>query len=91
MFDPKGGYWKPGGKFMPSLIAKDQPSSEHRKMIRPHQETEPMTTEKELVASPEAHHELGARQDTVRRGRQRQQTGTRRAALQLCASCRPPP
>jgi hypothetical protein len=21
VFDPKGGYWKPGGKFMPSIIA----------------------------------------------------------------------
>src|SRR5690606_1753296 len=22
VFDPRGGYWKPGGKFMPSLIAE---------------------------------------------------------------------
>src|SRR3970040_1632968 len=22
MFDPKGGYWQPGGKFMPSIIAE---------------------------------------------------------------------
>ena len=22
MFDPRGGYWQPGGKFMPSIIAE---------------------------------------------------------------------
>jgi hypothetical protein len=22
VFDPRGGYWKPGGKFMPSLVAE---------------------------------------------------------------------
>ena len=22
MFDPRGGYWQPGGKFMPSLVAE---------------------------------------------------------------------
>ena len=22
VFDPRGGYWKPGGKFMPSIIAE---------------------------------------------------------------------
>jgi len=22
VFDPRGGYWQPGGKFMPSIIAE---------------------------------------------------------------------
>jgi len=29
VFDPKGGYWKPGGKFMPSLIAEIGDVIEH--------------------------------------------------------------
>ena len=29
VFDPKGGYWKPGGKFMPSIIAEIGAVIEH--------------------------------------------------------------
>ena len=51
VFDPRGGYWKPGGKFMPSLIAEIGHTIEHHlKLIGLIKETELDEHQKQLIA-----------------------------------------
>ncbi|HEY1772902.1 MAG TPA: NrdJb [Gammaproteobacteria bacterium] len=63
VFDPRGGYWKPGGKFMPSLIAEIGDVIEkhlvsiglmHREGLDEHQ--------KKLIAQKRAEFEAAAKQ-----------------------------
>src|SRR5258705_12760740 len=50
VFDPRGGYWKPGGKFMPSLIAEIGHTIEHHlKTIGLIKETELDDHQKKLI------------------------------------------
>jgi hypothetical protein len=63
VFDPKGGYWKPGGKFMPSLIAEIGHTIEHHlKTIGLIKETELDENQKKLIAQKRAEFEAAAAQ-----------------------------
>ncbi|MGH9438049.1 MAG: NrdJb [Terriglobia bacterium] len=63
VFDPRGGYWKPGGKFMPSLIAEIGEVIERHLieigMIRPQ---EPDERQKHFIEQKRAEFEEGLRQ-----------------------------
>ena len=63
VFDPKGGYWKPGGKFMPSIIAELGHVIEHHlKTIGLIKETELDDHQKKLIAQKRAEFEAAAAQ-----------------------------
>ena len=63
VFDPKGGYWKPGGKFMPSLIAEIGHVIEHHlKTIGLIKETELDEHQKMLIAQKREEFEAAAKQ-----------------------------
>jgi hypothetical protein len=63
VFDPKGGYWKPGGKFMPSLIAEIGHTIEHHlKTIGLIKETELDDHQKKLIAKKREEFEAAAAQ-----------------------------
>ena len=63
VFDPRGGYWKPGGKFMPSLIAEIGHTIEHHlKTIGLIKETELDDHQKKLIAKKREEFEAAAAQ-----------------------------
>ncbi|HWP94300.1 MAG TPA: NrdJb [Gammaproteobacteria bacterium] len=63
VFDPRGGYWKPGGKFMPSLIAEiGHVIEDHLKQIGLIKETELDEHQKKLIAQKRAEFEAAAKQ-----------------------------
>lgn len=63
VFDPRGGYWKPGGKFMPSLIAEiGTVIEEHLKMIGLIRETELDEHQQKLIAEKRAEFEAASKQ-----------------------------
>ena len=63
VFDPRGGYWKPGGKFMPSLIAEIGHTIEHHlKLIGLIKETELDDHQKRLIAKKREEFEAAAAQ-----------------------------
>jgi hypothetical protein len=49
VFDPKGGYWKPGGKFMPSIIADIGAVIEHHLQKIGLMEKEELSEQQQLV------------------------------------------
>lgn len=49
VFDPKGGYWKPGGKFMPSIIADIGAVIEHHLRKIGLMEKEELSEQQQLV------------------------------------------
>ncbi|MDX1455928.1 MAG: NrdJb, partial [Gammaproteobacteria bacterium] len=76
VFDPRGGYWKPGGKFMPSLIAeigaviedhmkkigmlKDEGLDEHQKALVEAKRAEFEAQNKQADAFTESDYPAGA-------------------------------
>jgi hypothetical protein len=63
VFDPRGGYWKPGGKYMPSLIAEIGHTIEHHlQSIGLIRETELDEHQKKLIAQKRAEFEAAAQQ-----------------------------
>lgn len=79
VFDPRGGYWKPGGRFMPSLIAEIGATLERHLieigLMRPR---EPDAAQRSLIAEKKAEYE--------RRLQDHDGEGTPRGA-QLCLRC----
>ena len=82
VFDPRGGYWQPGGRFMPSIIAElGYIIEKHLVQIGLLQPTVPSEEQQDLIASKRA--ELSAR------GRQPQALAANRfpEGAQLCGKC----
>ena len=82
VFDPQGGYFKPGGRFMPSIVAEIGFALEsHMKMIG-------LLKEERM---PEAHREMlqakRAEYDTLNRPAQREETGDFPPDCKLCSKC----
>jgi len=79
VFDPRGGYWKPGGRFMPSLIAEIGATLErHLVEIGLMQPRGPDEAQRSLIAEKKAEYE--------RRAREGGDPGGPRGA-QLCHRC----
>lgn len=83
VFDPRGGYWKPGGKFMPSIIAElGHVVEQHLQMIGLLKTTELDEHQKKLIAEKRAEFEAKDRQvDALA-----EETSFPEGA-QLCAKC----
>src|SRR6202140_303572 len=63
VFDPKGGYWQPGGKFMPSLIAEfGYVIEKHLQSIGLLARTELDEHQRKLIAAKRAEYEARNRQ-----------------------------
>jgi len=63
VFDPRGGYWKPGGKFMPSIIAElGHVVEQHLQMIGLLKTTELDEHQKKLIAEKRAEFEAQNKQ-----------------------------
>ncbi len=63
VFDPRGGYWQPGGKFMPSIIAElGYIVEKHLINIGLLASTELSEAQKKLLAEKRAEYEAAARQ-----------------------------
>jgi hypothetical protein len=82
VFDPQGGYFKPGGRFMPSIVAEIGFALEsHMKMIG-------LLKEERM---PEAHREMlqakRAEYDTLNSPTQREETGDFPPDCKLCSKC----
>jgi hypothetical protein len=79
VFDPRGGYWKPGGRFMPSLIAEIGATLErHLVEIGLMQPRGPDESQRSLIAEKKAEYE--------RRLQESGENGAPRGA-QLCLHC----
>ena len=63
VFDPRGGYWKPGGKFMPSIIAEiGDVIEKHLQSIGLMHKEELDEHQKKLIAEKRAEFEAAAKQ-----------------------------
>lgn len=63
VFDPRGGYWKPGGKYMPSIIAElGHVVEQHLQMIGLLKSPELDEHQKELIAKKKAEYEASSAQ-----------------------------
>ena len=81
VFDPRGGYWKPGGKFMPSLIAEiGAVIEDHLKKIGMIKEEGLDEHQKKLIAEKRAEFEAQAKQKDAF-------TSDYPAGATLCAKC----
>jgi hypothetical protein len=82
VFDPRGGYWKPGGKFMPSLIAElGEVIEKHLITIGMMYREEPDEHQKKLIEEKRAEFEASsAQKDAFAKSEFP-------AGAQLCAKC----
>jgi len=82
VFDPRGGYWQPGGKFMPSIIAElGYIVEKHLISIGLLSRPELDEAQKELIAKKRAEYEEGQKQ------RDAFSETEYPAGAQLCAKC----
>lgn len=64
VFDPRGGYWKPGGKFMPSIIAElGYIVEKHLISIGLLTKAEPSDEQKKLIEEKRAEFEASTKQE----------------------------
>jgi len=89
VFDPKGGYWKPGGKFMPSIIADIGAVIEHHLRKIGLMEQEEFSEQQQLMleqkrAEAEAAH--AQRTTDINAAREEEATGYPASAT-LCNKC----
>jgi hypothetical protein len=82
VFDPRGGYWQPGGKFMPSIIAElGHIVERHLLQIGLLKPLEPSPEQKKLIAEKRAEFEaLGGQKDAFAEDRFPE-------GAQLCNKC----
>jgi hypothetical protein len=86
VFDPRGGYWQPGGKFMPSIIAElGYVIEKHLQTIGLLRKVELDEHQKKLVDEKRAEFEARSKQPTRSRSR------TSLKARSCAASAAPPP
>ena len=84
VFDPRGGYFKKGGKYMPSLVAEIGDAIEcHMRMIGLLKDDGLDEHQKKLVAEKRAQFEAAAGTSTV----DKQDTGEFPEGAQLCIKC----
>ena len=82
VFDPRGGYWQPGGKFMPSIIAElGYIVEKHLIAIGLMSEPELDDAQKELIAQKRAEFEEGQKQQDAFADNQYPE------GAQLCSKC----
>ena len=82
VFDPRGGYWQPGGKFMPSIIAElGYIVEKHLISIGLMSSPELDESQKELIAQKRAEFEEGQKQQDAFSDNQYPE------GAQLCAKC----
>lgn len=82
VFDPRGGYWKPGGKFMPSLIAEiGMVIEEHLKEIGLLEDVDLDEHQKKLIEQKRAEFEATQKQQDAFAEEKYP------AGAQLCAKC----
>lgn len=89
VFDPKGGYFKPGGKFMPSIIAEIGAVIEHHLQKIGLMEKEELSEQQQLIlrqkrAEAEAAHFEATQQ---RRANLADDNGNYPASAKLCNKC----
>ena len=83
VFDPRGGYFKKGGKYMPSLVAEIGDAIEcHLRMIGLLKDDGLDEHQKKLIAEKKAQFEKAAKQATDAEG-----SSDFPAGAQLCAKC----
>ncbi|MEL7536049.1 MAG: NrdJb [Pseudomonadota bacterium] len=84
VFDPRGGYWQPGGKFMPSIIAElGHIVEKHLRLIGLLKKTGPDEHQRRLIDEKRAEYEESRKQtDAFAEGDDRYPEGA-----QLCAKC----
>tara|TARA_R110002167_G_scaffold6671_11_gene31420 strand:+ start:18756 stop:19466 length:711 start_codon:yes stop_codon:yes gene_type:complete len=87
VFDPKGGYFKKGGKFMPSLVAEIGEAIEHHlKMIGLIENDQLDDHQKALIESKRKEYQQRSN-DAVSEDVSSNDTGTFPADAQLCPKC----
>lgn len=88
VFDPRGGYWKPGGKFMPSLIAEiGEVIERHLTKIGMIQSPELDEHQKKLIEQKRAEYEAAQGQKDAFAENPTEDKGDFPAGAQLCTKC----
>ncbi len=83
VFDPRGGYFKKGGKYMPSLVAEIGDAIEcHLRMIGMLKDDELDEHQKKLIAEKRAQYEGAAEQN-----KESESSSEFPASAQLCGKC----
>jgi len=87
VFDPKGGYFKPGGKFMPSIIAEIGAVIEHHLQKIGLMEKEELSEQQQLILEQKrAEAEASAQKKTLAESNN-DSGGTYPASATLCNKC----
>jgi len=87
VFDPKGGYFKPGGKFMPSIIAEIGAVIEHHLQKIGLMEKEELSEQQQLILEQKrAEAEASAQKKTLAESNN-DSDGTYPASATLCNKC----
>ncbi|MBT8062608.1 MAG: NrdJb, partial [Gammaproteobacteria bacterium] len=89
VFDPKGGYFKPGGKFMPSIIAEIGAVIEHHLQKIGLMEKEELSEQQQLILDEKrAEAEATAQKKSLNDpANEAQEDGTYPASATLCGKC----
>ncbi len=88
IFDPKGGYWKKGGRFIPSLVAEiGDVIDDHLKRIGMIKSEEMTSTQKEILAEKRAQFEAQAEEVAAVAEVQADGEGQFPAGASLCKKC----
>jgi hypothetical protein len=88
VFDPHGGYFKKGGKYMPSLVAEIGDAIEaHMKMIGLIKEDELDDHQKRLIEEKRAQFEAKQKKDKAEAGKDPEETDAFPEGASLCRRC----
>lgn len=90
VFDPKGGYWKPGGKFMPSIIAEIGAVIEHHLRKIGLMEKEELSEQHQLMLEQKRAEAEAAQTGRASQGRRSTSSGADNGypeSAQLCGKC----
>lgn len=90
VFDPKGGYWKPGGKFMPSIIADIGAVIEHHLRKIGLMEKEELSEQHQLMLEQKRAEAEAAQTGRASQGRRSTTPGADNGypeSAQLCGKC----
>jgi hypothetical protein len=87
VFDPKGGYFKPGGKFMPSIIAEIGAVIEHHLQKIGLMEKEELSEQQQLILGQKRAEAEAEATDRTRNQEDAENDGTYPASATLCNKC----